>query len=102
MTRSVLVALAFLAGCATPRERIADRLAQAGVEPRTAQCLGRELDERLSLGQLKRLGDAVEPVARRAQGRRVTVADVAEAAARVEDPAIVGAVAASGLRCVVL
>lgn len=95
----VLAALAVLAACATPRERIADRLVAAGVEPLMAACLGRELDERLTIAELRALGRAVEPVARRVEGRRVNAADVAEAAARIGDARIVAAVGASGLRC---
>lgn len=93
-------ALAFgLAGCATPRERIAQRLETAGVPPATAMCLGIELERRLSIQQLVRLSDAVEPVARRAAGRPLNAGDVAEAALRVGDPAIIGAVTAAGLSC---
>lgn len=100
MIRPLAFALILLAAaCASPRERIASRLIAQGVAEAPARCMGAELDERLSVAQLRRLADAVGPVAKEAAGRPLTLADVARAAARVGDLPTIAAVARASLRC---
>lgn len=100
--RPTLALMLLIAACASPRERIAARLIAQGVPEAPARCMGAELEERLSVDQLRRLADAVGPVAADAKGRALTLADVARAAANVGDVPTIAAVARASLRCGVL
>lgn len=51
------VAVAFLASCATPEQRLRAGLEHAGLSPRMASCMAERMVDRLSLMQLRRIGD---------------------------------------------
>lgn len=52
-----IAALALLASCATPEQRLREGLEHAGLSPRMAACMAERMVDRLSLMQLHRIGD---------------------------------------------
>lgn len=86
---SLTVAIAALAACATPSERIADALITYGLPATQAECVGTRLEQRLSIKQLRELAryarayrsDDPDP-------RRVTIADLNRVASQVRDPQV--------------
>jgi hypothetical protein len=54
-----------LAGCATPEQRVEQKLEEAGLKPHMARCMARRLTDRLSRDQLRELASL--PKAQRAQ-----------------------------------
>lgn len=52
-----LFALALLASCATPEARFRTGLVNAGLSRPMAACMAERMVDRLSLGQLRRIGD---------------------------------------------
>lgn len=87
-------------GCVDVSGRIAGELTRFGLDERRAECVGERLEERLSSGQLRQLAAAA-----RAYGRedpdpeRLSAADLARAAAEIEDPAVPIALASAGIGC---
>ncbi len=96
MPLAIMFCLA-LAGCTTPSQRITTKLANLGVPPRQAQCMGDRLGTRLSLAQLKRL----DGISRINGGRfdRMRIDEIARALADPRDPAIVAEVVRAGVGC---
>ena len=93
MKRIVLVAM-LLAGCATPAERITDRLQAAGVPGAEARCMGNRLAARLSLAQLQELNRVVKT----ADGERLTVNRLVRRLGD-SDPALVARLVETGIVC---
>ena len=93
MKRIVLVAV-LLAGCATPAERITDRLQAAGVPGAEARCMGNRLAARLSLAQLQELNRVVKT----ADGERLTVNRLVRRLGD-SDPALVARLVETGIIC---
>lgn len=52
-----IAAAAMLAGCATPEARLRAGLVNAGLSPPLAACMAHRMADRLSLMQLRRIGD---------------------------------------------
>ena len=90
-------AAALLAACTSPAKRIETALEAHGVPAPQARCMGAQLAERLSPGQLVRLNSLAKANAtgRPSLGRLLDQLD------RQGDPKLVGAVAAAGLHCVI-
>ncbi len=95
MRRIVLVAL-LLAGCATPAERITDRLQAAGVPGAEARCMGNRLAARLSLAQLQELNRVVKTEA----GEHLTVNRIIRRLGDA-DPALVAKLVETGIVCAI-
>jgi hypothetical protein len=53
----LLAALALLGSCAVPEARLRDGLINAGLSPSLAACMAERMADRLSLIQLRRIGD---------------------------------------------
>jgi hypothetical protein len=88
------------ASCASPSQRIATELTNAGLDPARAQCVGRSLERDLSIAQLKQLGNAAR--AFRANGAtpaNMSAADLIAASAQIRDPAVAIAVARAAGAC---
>ncbi len=94
---TLLVLGLFLAGCATPAQRITAKLIDVGVPPPQAQCMGDRLGTRLSLSQLKRLDE----ISRINGGRpdRMNIGQIARALDDPRDPAVVAEVIRAGVGC---
>ena len=92
-----LAALALLTGCATPSQRIANKLTKYGVPPAQARCMGDSLEQQLNNSQLYRLGE----IGRLNKDRmgRMTVADIVGTLNKSGDPALVAEVLRTGLSC---
>lgn len=95
MKRVVLLALA-LAACATPAERITDRLQAAGVPGAEARCMGNRLAARLSLSQLQELNRVVKTEA----GEHLTVNRIVRRLGDT-DPALVAKLVETGIVCAI-
>ncbi len=62
---SIAVAILLVAGCAVPEARLRTGLINAGLSPPLAGCMAERMVDRLSLAQLRRIGDL--PQARESQ-----------------------------------
>jgi len=93
LKRSVLLVL-LVAGCATPAQRITDRLQAAGVPGAEARCIGNRLAERLSLGQMAELNRVIQ----RGGSERLTVGVLARRLGNA-DPVLVGRLVETGIVC---
>ena len=95
MTRASLplAALAFLAGCAVPEARLRAGLVNAGLSEPLAACMAERMVDRLSLTQLRRLGDL--PSARGA----VSIAEFLHRVRALRDPGILGVTTSSAALC---
>lgn len=94
-----LLALALLAACATPSQRITAKLTEYGVPPRQAQCMGDRLQANLDSGQLRRLGE-IGALNRDRMGR-MSVNDIAATLNKPGDEALVAEVIRSGISCLI-
>ncbi len=93
-----LIALPLLLGaCATPAQRITRNLADMGVPPRQAQCMGDRLGQRLSLGQLLRLQELTS--IRMEKLQRMSIRQIADKLTDEKDPGLVAEFLRAGLGC---
>lgn len=99
---AALATLLGLAACASPEQRIANKLVDLGLPPEPARCMARELDDRLTRSQLQRLADAVRAAERRGGLERMTVGEVARQVEGIGDPEIMAVLTRAGLGCAVL
>lgn len=91
------LALTLLVGaCATPAERITDRLQAAGVPGAEARCMGNRLAARLSLGQMQELNRVVKS----AGGEHLTVNRLVRRLGDT-DPALVARLVETGIVCAI-
>ena len=96
MKRLAVVLVLLLAACATPAERITDRLQAAGVPGAEARCMGNRLAARLSLSQLQELNRVVKTEA----GEHLTVNKIARRLGDA-DPALVAKLVETGIVCAI-
>ncbi|HEX8839891.1 MAG TPA: hypothetical protein VF750_05425 [Sphingomicrobium sp.] len=101
MRKPITVCLALCtAACASPSQRIATALTNAGLDPARAQCVGRSLERDLSIAQLQQLGNAARAFkASGATPRHMSAADLIAASAQISDPAVPLAVARAAAAC---
>lgn len=92
-------ALATLAACATPSQRITAKLTEYGVPPRQAQCMGDRLEANLDRSQLARLVE-IGKLNRDRMGR-MSVNDIAATLNKPGDEALVAEVVRSGISCLI-
>lgn len=88
-----LAAAAMLAGCATPEARLRAGLVDAGLAPPLAACMAHRLADRLSLMQLRRIGDL--PRARES----LAVPEFLHRVRALRDPEILGVSTSSAALC---
>ena len=96
----VALALSMTACAATPKARIADTLTRYGIERSQAECVGGDLQNNLSIGQLQELArvanayrsDDPDPA-------RLTMNDLLRVSSEIKDPAVPLAVARAAGRC---
>ena len=96
-----LALLALLGGCETlsPEAKVRQRLIEAGLKPRLAQCMAERMADRLSLGQLNALARAAK-VPTKDIGH-MTVNELTDRLRAVGDPEIVTTVTRAGIGCVI-
>lgn len=87
------LALALLASCGLPEARLRAGLEHAGIHPRMARCMAERMARRLSIAQLRRLGDL--PHARQADSLDEYLHDVRA----LGDPEIVRVTSLAAARC---
>ncbi len=93
---AVVFAALALAACATPAQRITDRLQAAGVPGSQARCMGNRLAARLSVGQLAELNRVVKS----AGGEKLTVNRLVRRLGDA-DPALVAKLVETGIVCAI-
>lgn len=96
MKRAALAAILLLAACATPAQRITDRLQAAGVPGNEARCMGNQLAAKLSYGQLAELSRVVKTE----NGEHLTVRRLVHRLGDA-DPALVARVVETGIVCAI-
>lgn len=99
---SALSALALVAisGCTRPSQRIAVELQRQGFDPAYAQCMGKRMDERLSVSQLLRLRGALRSYRdQNGDSMRVDFTGLMTMAREIGDPQIVLETVGAGLTC---
>lgn len=91
----VLAALA-LAGCATlsPRVRIENRFVELGLSPGKADCMAKELDDRLDRADLNAVADFVGEL-----NEAGSAGGVLDALLGIDNASAAAAIAASGVAC---
>jgi hypothetical protein len=88
-----ILAALLLASCATPEARLRTGLINAGLAERMAACMAARMVDRLSLMQLRRIGDL--PRARES----VSVEEFLHRVRALRDPEILAAAATAAGRC---
>lgn len=91
------VLLALLAACTSPQMRVRTALVDAGLRAPVADCMAEQMTDQLSLSQLQKLGRAAGASEGFVPGREA--AELVALAQRVDDPEVIGIVAAAGLVC---
>jgi hypothetical protein len=89
----MIAVAATLAGCAVPEARLRAGLVNAGLSPPLAGCMAHRMAARLSLMQLRRIGDL--PRARES----VSVGEVLHRIRALRDPEILSVSASSAALC---
>lgn len=102
MTRSLalaacLASAAALAACATPRDRVASALIEAGVPEVPAQCFSADVTSKLSVSELRAIAGAVSEA--REQGRALTLGQALRLAQEAGDARTAGIILAAAARC---
>ena len=98
----LLIACASLAtaACASPSERIADALAEVGLDAARAECVGQRLEDDLSINQLRQLSAAARAYrSEDSSPGRLTLSGLTRVAAEIRDPEVPIAVARATARC---
>jgi hypothetical protein len=88
-----IAAAALLAGCAVPEARLRAGLVNAGLSPPLAACMAERMADRLSLMQLRRIGDL--PQAREA----LSVGEFLHRVRALRDPEILSVSTSSAALC---
>ena len=88
-----------LAACATPEMRVRDGLIDAGLSAPVAGCMAERMVDRLSLGQLNKLG-GLGKLDDEAPGD-ITMDEFIRRTRALQDPEIVGVATSSGVVCAV-
>lgn len=92
-----LAAIILLSACATPETRVRGGLMNAGLSEPVSRCMAGRMVDRLSVGQLKRLG-RLGKLQNRKPGD-VAFDEFAKRTKALQDPEIIGVVTSSGLIC---
>lgn len=88
-----------LTACATPSQRITKNLAELGVPPAQAKCMGTKLGQRLSVGQLLRLQELTGIT--RDKLDRMSIRQIAAKLTDEKDPGLVAEFIRAGVGCVI-
>ncbi|WP_321326729.1 hypothetical protein [uncultured Parasphingorhabdus sp.] len=96
---ALMTGLLTLSACATPETRVRNGLMSAGLSAPVSACMADRMVDRLSLGQLRKLGD-LGKLKNRDPGE-VTVKEFVKETRSLQDPEILGVVTSSGLICAV-
>lgn len=104
MTTNKFIALAIagcalVSACATPETRVRQGLIRAGLSEPVSACMADRMVDRLSLGQLNKLG-GLGKLKKRKPGD-VTFKEFVKQTKSLQDPEIVGVVTSSGFICAV-
>src|SRR4249919_84782 len=90
---AVFLPLALLTACATPEARLRAGLVNAGLSQRMAACMAERMVDRLSLMQLRRIGDLPRT------GQAGSTDEFLHRIRSLRDPAILSATASAAATC---
>ena len=98
---ALLPLLALLCGCATvsPETRIRNTLVDVGLSRPVAGCMAERMVDRLSLGQLRKLGSLSK--LRKAEIETMTVEEFLHRTRALSDPEILRVVTTAGIGCAI-
>lgn len=98
----LLTSLLLLAACATisPEAKVREKLLEAGLKPRMAQCVAEKLVRHLSTAQLRRLGQLAKLPRRHAAGP-LRIDEFLARLDALNDPQIVAVATRAGLGCAI-
>lgn len=88
-----LALFATVSACAGPETRVRRALVDAGISERVASCMAERMTDRLSLGQLRRLGQL------RKSSDNESLKEFRKRVSALEDPEIVTVVGSSAAIC---
>jgi hypothetical protein len=88
-----------ITACATPESRVRTALLDAGLPRPIATCMAQRMVDRLSLGQLQKLG-RISGLNEQQIGQ-LTVREFLKRTAALGDPEILGVVTTAGLGCAI-
>lgn len=92
-----------LSACATPETRIAQTLVDYGFDRKTANCVGEELEDRLSNRQLRTLAGLASDIRRDGRDvRSMTIRELSDRVRRTGDPELFATLTRAGIGCAVL
>ena len=95
----ILALVSTLAACATPETRVRRGLMSAGLSEPISSCMAGRMVDRLSLGQLNKLGGLGK--LRKQNPGDVSFKEFVRRTRALQDPEIVGVVTSSGLICAI-
>lgn len=97
---ALTIAAASLAACVDPSSKISTELVRYGIAQGQADCLGKRLESRLSIGQLQQLARAARAatVGDDTPGR-LTASDLARVQRQIDDPKIPYEVVSAATGC---
>jgi hypothetical protein len=96
---ALLLVTLTLAACATPESRVRSGLMSAGLSQPIASCMAERMVDRLSLGQLQKLG-RLGKLNKRNPGD-ISFNEFVKQTKVLQDPEILGVVTSSGVICAV-
>lgn len=99
MRKAVLLLALLVAACATPAQRITERLVAIGVPGPQARCMGTRLGDRLSRDQLRRLAEIASVSPDRVG--RMSINDIVRQLDQPGDRALVAEVLHAGISCAI-
>lgn len=94
-----MMAVAMLSACATPQTRVRNTLVNAGLSRPLADCMAERAVDRLSLGQLRKLG-SLGKLHKRDPGD-ISINEFTRRTKALRDPEILGVVTTTGVICAV-
>jgi hypothetical protein len=95
----ICVSALTLSACATPETRVRNALVEAGLSKPVAGCMAERMVDRLSLGQLMKLGKLGKLKEKKV--RELSIEEFVKRTKALQDPEILGVVTSSGLVCAV-
>ena len=98
MRSMILAAVATLAACATPENRVKTALLEAGLSEAVSTCMAARMTARLSIAQLAKLAEAGRGAGPIGQ---MSLSELASRVRGIGDPEIVSVVTSAGVGCAI-
>lgn len=89
----LLAPLLVLASCATPESRVRTALVNAGLSPRMSECMAQKMVDKLTITQLRQLGEVAKA------GKARNVGDFLDDIRAIHDPRTISVTTRAALGC---